>query len=218
MLQVVHTRLSRAIWLVDSRDLNPHGIDIAPMLSAIKNRYDFQVFPSKPGDANEHDPNGIVFMNGSFALDGRPRSTIVKATIHSDGLVVDSAVSTDFGEAFLGDALGFLAGQFGLTFKPEMINNRLFVSELIVTTDKSIVKALSVLKPVWEKFSAIIGRPFQPSGFRFHVDPAAGGPTSIGFVFEREASKPFAKNRYFTSAPLRTQDHIALLEEMDALL
>ncbi len=104
-MTILNVKSARAIWLVDSRDLNPHGIDISPALSAIKDRYNFQTFPRTAEEANEFDPKGIVFANGSFAL-GSTRHSITKATMYGDGIVVDSGLSTDFCEAFLADALG----------------------------------------------------------------------------------------------------------------
>jgi hypothetical protein len=214
---VLHVRTARAIWLVDSRDLNPHGIDIFPILAAIKDRYNFQTYPKTVEEANENDTKGIVFANGSFAV-GSSRHTIVKATIFGDGLVADSARSTDFCEAFLGDALEFLSSQFGLTYRPEMIHTKAYLSELIVQTDRDLNRLFASLAAVREKLDSLTGHRFEPAGFGFSVDMQTSAPRSGPFRFEREINKPFAQMRYYSAAPLRTSQHEELLQQMDALL
>jgi hypothetical protein len=213
---VLHVKLARTIWLVDSRDLNPHGIDILPILDAIRTRYNFQVYPTKVEDANEYDPKGIVFMNGSFAATGSGRHTIVKATMYGDGLVVDSALSTDFCEAFLSDALTFLATQFGLTYRPEMIHTKIYTSELIVRTDKDLGKFFAPFASIRAKLNSFSGKTFDPFGFSFAVDkPGTGSPAP--FKFEREVGKPQAQHRYYSSAPVRTSEHEELLRDLEEL-
>jgi hypothetical protein len=42
----------------------------------------------------------------------------------------------------------------------------------------------------------------------------ANGPPPK-FILERRAGIPFDKERYYSSAPIKTQDHITLLEEIE---
>ncbi len=217
-MTVLNVKLARAIWLVDSRDLNPHGIDLFPILDAIKNRYNFQVFPTKAEEANEYDPKGIVFMNGSFAASGSARHTIVKATIYGDGIVVDSALSTDFSEAFLADALDFLSTQFGLTYQAEMVHTKFYVSELIVRTERELDRLFAPLAVITDKLRLVTGQEFKPSGFAFGLDPSAANARPVAFKLEREVGKPFSQSRYYTSAPVRTSQHEELLREVEARL
>jgi hypothetical protein len=214
---VLNVKMARSIWLVDSRDLNPHRIDIMPMLAAIKDRYRFQEYPKTPEQANEYDAKGIVFMNGSFAVENH-HYTIVKATMFGDGIVVDSNVSTDFSEAFLADVLEFLSGQFELTYRPEMIHSKIYLSELVLQTDKDLHRLFAPLAAIKEKLDLLTGRDFQPAGFGFSVDPKASASQPAPFRFEREILKPFEQQRFYSAAPLRTSQHEDLLREMEALL
>jgi len=217
-MKVLYIRLARAIWLVDWRELNPHGIDILPVVEALKNRYSFQSYPTKPEEMSEFDPKGIVFMNGSFATGTGQRHTIVKATIFGDGIVVDSALSTDFCEFVLGDALGFLSNQFGLTYRPGMVHKKLYISEMIIQTDKDLLRLFDPLSIVWKKLDDLTGMPFQPAGFGFGIDPDAPGAKRVAFAFEREVGKPFSQGRYFSSSPLQTNQHENLLQQLEELL
>jgi hypothetical protein len=188
---VLNIKTARAIWLVDARDLNSRGIDIWPMLVAIKDRYNFQAYPKTVEEANENNPNGIIFTNGSFAV-GSSRHTIVKATSFGDGVVVDSTLSTDFCEAFLADVLKLLSSLFALTYRPEMIHTKIYTSGLIVH--------------------------FEPAGFGFSIDTQASTAKPVPFKFEREVNKRFSQQRYYSSAPLRTNQHEDLLKQMESLL
>lgn len=216
-MTVLNVRQARAIWLVDARDLNPYGIDIWPILSALRERYNFQTYPKSIEEANESDPKGITFANGSFAV-GSSRHSIVKATMYSDGIVADSALSTDFSEAFLADVLSFLSAQFGFTYRPEMVHTKLYVSELIVRIPKDLNGLFSSLTAITEQIRLVAGRNFQPAGFGFTTDPADSNARAVAFRFEREVGKPFSQRRYFSSAPVRTSQHEDLLRQMESLL
>ena len=215
-MTILNVKTARAIWLVDSRDLNPHGIDILPILAAIKDRYNFQTFPKSVEEANENDPKGIVFMNGSFAA-GSARHTVAKATMYGDGLVVESALSTDFCEAFLADALNFLSSQFGLTFRPDMVHTKIYTSELIVRSDKDMDRLFAPLTAIRDQLNSLTGHCFEPTGFGFSIDTQASTARPAPFRFEREINKPFGQRRYYSSAPLQTSQHEDLLRQMEGL-
>jgi hypothetical protein len=213
---VLNVKMARAIWLVESRDLNPRGIDIWPLLGQIKARYNFQTFPKSVAEADETTTTGIVFANGSFTS-GSGRYTISKATIFGDGIVVDSALSTDFCEEFIRDALTFLATQFGLTYAPTMVHKKMYVSELIVHTDKDILgKLFGPLRAFAESLSKAYGVKLDPYSLALSGDQAL--PTKVGFKFEREAGKAFSQNRYYTSAALPTTVHESFLNDLESSL
>jgi hypothetical protein len=214
---VLNIRTARAVWLVDSRDLNPRGIDIWPLLVAIRDRYSFQSFPKNIDDADETTATGIVFANGSFIAEGA-RYTIVKATMFSDGLVVDSGQSTDLSELFLADVLEFLSVQFGLTYTPEMVHKRIYVSEFIVRTTKDLSRLFAPLTAIRDGLQLLTGQSFEPTGFGFGVDVTTSSARPAGFRFEREVGKSFSQNRYYSAAPLKTRQHEELIAQLEALL
>ena len=216
-MTVLHVKTARAIWMVDSRDLNPHGIDISEALAAVKDRYSFQIYPKTMEDSSEYGPKGLVFANGSFEFEGG-RYTVVKATMYPDGLVADSALSTDFSEAFLADLLNYVSTEFGLTYKPEMIHKRLFTSELIVRPDKDLSGLFSPLAVICEQLTSLTGERFEPTGFGVSIDTVTSTARPAAFRVEREINKSFDQRRYYSSAPLSTKQHEDLLQAMEALL
>jgi hypothetical protein len=58
---------------------------------------------------------------------------------------------------------------------------------------------------------------FQFSGIGFFPRPEVHGILSP-FIFERKQSTDWAENRYYTRAPLQTDAHIQLLNELEAIL
>lgn len=216
-MTILNVKTARAIWLVDSRDLNPHGIDILLSLGAVKDRYNFQTYPRNADEANEYDPKGIVFMNGSFEFGGT-RHSIVKATMYGDGIVADSGLSTDFCEAFLADALTFLSSQFGLTYHPNMVHKKIYTSELIIRSEKDLGRLFGPLATIQGKLNLLTGQQFEPAGFVFTIDTQATTARPAPFRFEREVGKHFSQCRYYSSAPIRTSEHEDLLREMETLL
>lgn len=215
-MELVSVRRARAIWLVDARDLNPRGIDIRPVLEAVKDRYRFRGFPKTAEEVNEQSPKGIAFSDGSLSTaDGA--YSIDTATIYGDGLVVDSGLSTDLSEEFLADLLSFVSSNFALKYRSEMIHKKIYASELIVRTEKNLHTVLDKLSAIAERLSRIVGTPFEPSGIEFSVDHKIS-PRPAPFTFQREVNKSFDQHRYYSSAPLKTNEHEELLSLLESVL
>ena len=52
----------------------------------------------------------------------------------------------------------------------------------------------------------------QLGGIGLHNDVPDGGMYKTSkFIFERREGEPFSRNLYFSTAPLRTKDHLELL-------
>jgi hypothetical protein len=100
-----------------------------------------------------------------------------------------------------------------------MVHKKLYISEMIVNTEKDLSRLFAPLSTAWEQLHALAGTAFQPAGIRLGTDPAAtGGKPAAFFIFEREAGKPYAQGRYYTSSPLRTGQHEEVLQQLEILL
>ncbi len=105
----------------------------------------------------------------------------------------------------------------------EVLRSKLYLSELYVQTKKS----LNSLNPKLSAFakhltSLIVGHEhhpiaFETSGLSFWTDPGIGSPPG-SFRFERVIDVPFNTNRYYSSAPLQTDAHLKMLEELENIL
>ena len=199
-MKLLHVKTARSIWLVDSNDINPRGIDISFPLSAIAKRYGFQKYPKTLAEADENSASGIVYEQGHFETEAG-RYEIDKVSMHNDGLVVNNRQSTDLGELFLEDALSFLAGEFGLTYQHGMVHKKIYTSELIVKTEKDLGTLFSPLDPIQKRVGDLIGHkmgPFWPQR----------GLTGL--------LAPRRRSRASPRAPRRCDAHVtaALLQEL----
>jgi len=218
LLQIIR---GRAIWLFDIRDLNPRGKAIdEDLVEWIKDSYSFGQSP-KPEDKPQN-PSGLAFSNGHFQV----REEIfveVAVTIYADGVVAETRSSTRDSEKFLEDLLTTATKEFGLAYAPGMIRSKKYLSELIVRPAGSLEKIGERLNGFAARVSDTADYPgvaraaFKLAGLSFWSDPGQGTPASI-FSFERQVGKPFSEGRYYSQAPLHSDDHLSLLEEFERLL
>ena len=225
-MRLIHVKLARSIWLFDLADLNPKGKDLQEeLIKWIKDNYSFAIAPdpdsvNRLGSQSGQAASGLLFQKGHFQV--REEVFIeVNLTVYSDGIVIDTMASTHDGDCFAEDLLQSAAHDFGLVYDAETIRKRSYLSELIVRSDLS----LAFLHPALRDIAARIGemspddpKPlFQPSGLSFWTDPGSVGNHRM-FTLERQVGKAFAERRYYSQAPLHTDDHFKLLEELERIL
>jgi hypothetical protein len=216
-MELLSIRTARLLAFFPTDEINPRGRSIIhDVFPAFVERYKFIKFPQKAEEFDE--TNGVRFENGTWnGLD----TTIV---IYNNGIMVDTRSSTDDSEKVLEDALKWAADTFGLTYQPEMLARKAYLSELDVKCDIP----LEALNPKLEAFvnkltqtvSGLTGQSlnFKASALWINFDSAfAKGPASP-FRFERLVEIPFAENKYYAGAPLPTKTHLEFLEELEAVL
>lgn len=208
---------ARSIWLIDTLDLNPFGKNLE-LIEWMKDHYNFLTYPSSNADVDQN--GGLSFSLGSFQI--RDDLIInVALSIYTDGLVATTRSSTKDTDIFLESVLSLAAKDFGLVYHPEMIRQRLYVSELNVRP----TNPLSNLNPRLQEFANRISSLLESQGTTvFELASIGFWPDSSlpirysNFQFERKLDVPFSENRYFSRAPLHTDDHLKLLEEFEDIL
>jgi len=233
-MKLIHVKQARCVWLIDLQDLNPKGKDvIGDIVPWLKEAYNFAVAPdldkilssgTKPPTAQ--DPAtalpsaGLAFQRGSFQVREDSFVEITSFTIYNDGVVVDTTSSTQDGDLFLSDVLQSAAKEFGLTYESELIRRKMYLSTLVVRSDVSLSAAHQGLAAWAEKIAPLVGNgspPFKFAGLAFWTEPNDGG-VHRSFSFLPQAGKSFSERRFFSEAPLRTEDHYRLLEELEQVL
>ena len=218
-MKTVQIELARAIWLFDVQQLNPTGISMTAPLTEFVSKYQFKKYPKHVLDYN--DKGGLQFEEGEFASrEGRTIS--VTFTFYNDGLVADTRSSTTDANDFLLDATQWLRAQFKLT--PPSDYRCVFISRVVVHMDRKLSGFNPKISALEEKLSVLVpGGDGKPR--RFALGAVGLLPTDFGlagapagFRIEYKVGHPFEKNYYLAEAPLRTEDHLELLKEFEALL
>lgn len=219
-MEILNVRAARSVWLFDPMDLNPRGLSPVPFFSAIKERYHFLGWPKTPDELSwtTSSPKGIRFIDGAFSVENQLRA--VSVTFYNDGIIADTASSTRHSDAFLEDLLSFAAQHFGVTFRPDIVHQKRYISEMIVRAERDLSVACERIARLALRLTELSGtsESFQWFGFELRHDPKISAPAEPSFKFEREVQKPSVLNRYFSSAPLQTEAHEELLRDFERIM
>src|SRR5208282_5464908 len=103
---------------------------------------------------------------------------------------------------------------------------RAYSSALECVFDKSIIGHFKELSEIGRGITTLVREyslkscpDYQPEGFSLHfeLDPSLI-PSPISFTVQRRIGHPYKENKYFSVAPLKTQDHKSVLERLEKLL
>lgn len=222
-MQLLSVLLARSLWFVDLRDLNPRGRELRyTLFPALADKYQFDRFPYDTDDNQPTDETpGFKFSNGSF-LDSQGIEVTINFTIFDDGLVAETRSSTRDCDAFIEDILQWMAKDFGIVYHPGMIRKKGYVSELNVTPAHSLGALNNKLEQLASRLASFVSTVEEPVRFEFAGLFYAPDPVQVlkpsPFRFERRLDVPFSTNRYFTQAPLHTDVHLQLLDELEQIL
>jgi hypothetical protein len=224
-MKLIHVKQARSVWLFDISDLNPKGEDFAEeLVNWIRDSYSFVVTPdfrdvvAKAGAGNAV---GLIFKNGRFQTAEGSFIEITSLAIHNDGIVVDTTSSTQEANRFIADLLSNAAKEFGLAYDPQVVRKRLYVSTLIVKSEMALSAIHPGLAEFAERISANLRNgpapSFQLAGLAFWTEPNDSGVHKT-FTLMPQAGKSFSEHRYYSEAPLQTEDHLRLLEDLERVL
>jgi hypothetical protein len=185
------------------------------IIRAFENQYGFLESPKTIADFDL--AKGIKFSHGFF--DGR--IVIDNFKIYNNGIVVETKETTDDCVAIIADIARWAENDAGVVFAEDTALPELYLThfevELNINLDEHLRKATKINELLNEYMTSYkeVEREFKISGFSSQLDPITNGP--VQFKFERRAGQPFSSNLYFSGAPLKTQDHINLLEVLEGL-
>lgn len=209
--------LARVIAFLETAALNPKGqLSYIDFSKAVVERYTFVKFPEKIED---YDPQkGVEFVAGK--LNG---IAIERATLFAGGIVIDTRSSTDDADRILEDALQWASNLTGLSSPPRIVQ-RAYVSQLNYYSDVRLplvnTHFQNLASKISEGISSYMGQMLQYElvSLNFNFDLTTSKFAPGPFTIERAVDIPFSENKYFSTAPLPTNQHLALLEEFEVLL
>jgi len=195
----------------------PPDLFITDLVHGIQQRYRFFEVPTK---ASELDPSsGVQFQLGKF------RDTIItKLSIYENGFSAEAAADTATVDEFLDDIASWSASEFAVTNKAIDPVSRVYLSSLEVESDIDFSPQLDKLAAVRRTLHEMLTsdgftiEPYDFNGFSLQVDhqPEPKPLRPSRFAFERRVGRPFSENIYYSEAPLSTQNHLRLLEKLEA--
>jgi hypothetical protein len=211
-MQLLNVLRAQSVWLFETSDINPRGKTFMPdMLEWLKERYEFQTAPASVKDLD--DSKALAFKQGSFPL-GNDR-LIVELALYSDGVIANSYSSTTATDMFLKDVFSQSAIKFDLEDADSLIRVRSYLSELTFRMSPVFSKLSPRLSAIASKLSEMNGRGFEPGGISFWTDTSSTTIKPAAFTIERKLHAPFAENRFYSKAPLHTDQHLELLKEFE---
>jgi hypothetical protein len=212
MMRLLSVDLARSVWLCNVFEFNPKGKSLYPVIPLLVNLYKFKSFPSQTEIPDY--TKGIKFEGGEFR---NSEGDVIDfmLTVHNDGFVVDTKSSTKDSDAFLMEMLTRLSKDFDLPNYEQIIRKKLYISNLFITTDKSLELLNPNLKEISKYLSDNFLHPFETGGISFWPDQTANLPR---FTFERVLNVHFVEKKYYSSAGLQTNQHLELLNKLENIL
>jgi hypothetical protein len=214
-MKILNVLTAKAIWLFDINDLNPRGKDIFPeLIDWLKDAYHFEKVPASVTDTDA-TTKALTFERGRFQI--REEIYIsVDLQVFNDGIVANSRSSTRETEVFLEDVLTTAAKEFSLAYSSDMIRAKMCVSELTVRMESVLFELNPKLVDFANTISSICElpntTPFVLSGLTFRTDVAVSLFKPSPFILEHKVNVPFSENKYFSRAPVHTDQHEELLK------
>jgi hypothetical protein len=220
-MKLISVDAARTSWIFPLTELNPTGRSFTKAFVDLATRYSFKKFPKHTLDLGSD--NALTFDEGEFTnRDGV--QIIIKLRVYTDGCVADCWSSTRDAEDFLKDAMQWLKDEHGFSLPADRAIRTIYLSELTVTTSKTLMTLNPKLRALTDALSAKV-KEFGGADTGFNVgsigfwsnDPKS--PTAPGpFRFENKAGTLPEEKRYFSHAPLPTDAHLALLDKLEAIL
>jgi hypothetical protein len=223
-MKLINTEQARVVRLVPLEDIRPQGgTHITTALRKVTERYEFVYSPDLRRPWEDIEKEGFKFRVGKM-IHGNNEVSVGEFALYSDGLVV-TTFTTDEGELFLTDLTAWAKKELGFRdLNPARVRT-LYLSNVIVefeSSPNSLVNKFSLLS---ETLTTVLQKtygietPVQLSQFGMNIDRTSSVVPNIGhFSLERRVNQPYSTNRFFSSAPLKTKDHLAFLETMESTL
>jgi hypothetical protein len=195
----------------------PSGQSYLPEAAAkLIERYSFAKYPKLAEDLIK---DAVVFGMGKFRDIG-----INELSLYPDGMIVNSRCNSSILIEFTNDLLAWSSEELGvveLDITPKKI---FFENSIVVRAKWDLLKVLTPLQVT----AAALRKRLEPLDYEGISEPFGivleSDPMKVPryrpsrFTLERRIGIPFEDNIFFSAAPLPTDDHLDLLDELESLL
>jgi hypothetical protein len=212
--QIVSSQAVRFVDQIEPENKSPRSP--TPIVRAMEDRYGFVQVPRTLQEFNFN--TGVTFLRGFFK-----HSIIDRVQVYERGFLCEGTIHTDICDEFLDDLSMWAIEKFELPVKENAL--RTYFSQIEVVADLDIGAMFSKFLPIGRtiiqclrSYGQQANKNFEISGLRMHGDiTQPQQPPPAEFIFERRAGQPYDSKVYFSVAPLRSDDHMRVLNELEAL-
>lgn len=216
-MKVIAVEQAKVLDLVPIEEFRPvAGVYLPDFISAIGERYRFI---SGPKDLLEAMSTGAKFQQGVFRLKDED-IVIQELGLYADGIIFNT-FHTNFSDIILEDFFEWAKAKFKLKERTSPIR-RTYASVLVLEYEHEIETGLGKLSKIGKLLSDSLesnyGWKHQYSLQRlaFAVDPIGiQHLRTTQFFIERRVQYPYKDNRFYSGAPLPTDQHRNLLEAIE---
>lgn len=217
-MEITAVHLARFSVFVSTTELNPGGrLSLSDLTKGLVGRYGFAKYPKTFEEWD--DQKGTEFVYGRWE-----QIEISRLIFFANGIVVDTRSSTDDSEKILEDLYSWATTAMGLPSRRRGDERKWYLSQLTFASDFSLDSLHPALKKLGDQITkAAASQLTQPmayetTGVVLNLDEWNLRVPIGSFRIERLAGVPFSDKRYFSSAPLPTNEHVRLLREFEAAL
>ena len=195
----------------------PSGQPYLPHIAAqLAERYRFGGAPHSFADLGG---SKVEFKHGLFE-----GSAIDILDVYNDGIIVSSRSDSDFIDKFTDDLSLWLKTTHGLSVIETHAVNKMYESTLLIESEQDILKPLNEFASIARMIESALR---DSSGLEIHYENFGISLSAdqshnpflkpVSFRFERKEGIEFSRNQFFTVAPLKTKQHVKVLEQLEQL-
>lgn len=206
------------------------GTAVFDIVDAVKERYNFRQIPSNRELLNPAANQLAAFVWGKREFEGRiitvDRLQVQNFSPLATTVSVITRSSTADCDLVLGDLAEFVFSTFQLDCT--RVLPRSYQSQIECQLDRPLDERLKVFLPIGDSVTAALktygftaSPAFVPTALSWFFDNSklTNPPTvATAFTIDRRVGVPHEQNKYFSQAPLKTPDHIKVLEQLEFLL
>lgn len=222
-MKLVGVESGRVSLLVDLIEIGSRkGLYLPDVGVKVQARYSFVHMPQVP-EIGKGDGN-FRFEQGQLPQDSAQDAKVSLFEIYPQGIVA-TANDTEEAEAFIEDFMSWGGHEFGLR-APDVKPMKLYASTLVVEFDDDVDQMLTKWSAVGGLLTGLMKRkygvtePVHLQRVTFRHDPEKISPRLgnllVEFNLERRVYVPFERNRFHSTAPLSTNEHVQMLERIES--
>ena len=226
-MKILSRLTGRILQFVNTDEYTPvEGVYAPDLVFSITERYSFALPPAQSLPWSEVLDKGLRFETGKLIL-GETVEYIQDLVLYHNGLLI-TAYSTQAAEAFLIDFFQWGESSLGFRVSPSVHKKRIYLSELSVEFEQPVDETLHKLEVLIKGLERALKTtyeahlpPVQLASLTLDYDKGASVSEFqllAPFAIERRGNHAFTDDVFFCKAPLRTDDHIQLLETLESLL